>query len=387
MVMKKRFKRILIASSLAATLIGCSKGDSSSNNTGTNDPQQIFKEFWNIYDRHYPLFHRKGINWQTVYETYYPKIKSTTTDQQLYQVLSTIQKEVIKDGHTDIRFKQLEYSFSPTVNQQVIHMVEHNTPKKVAIDPSSVSNPYISYGTLVSNTDIGYINSKNFEPSNDTESELNRFKAIVDKALDALKSKKGIIIDVRTNGGGQGPYAYYLAGRFFASARPIPLVRQRIKYQKGSALSSLGAWATQTFRGFPDPRVSGGYVAGVFTEDNTIQASGSYQYTQKVAVLTAKSTASAAEYFTAAMKTQGHVKTFGETTFGIFAGSDIFTLTHGNKNWKTRVSTHDIEIKYNGKFVSFEGVGIKPDMELIPTTNQINQGKDIHLTAAIQYLQ
>lgn len=382
--MKKIFKYTILA--LFIALSSCTKDDDNTN-VGSTNPQEIFQEFWDIYDRHYPLMHRKGIDWQTVYDTYYPQITMTTTDTQLFDFFNTIITTVIKDGHTDVIYNNSQEAvYEPEFNQNVVNMIENNTTSKVNIVASSVNNPYLSYGTLTNNSDIGYINSKNFEPVNENESEFNNFKAIVDEALVALQNKTGIIIDVRTNGGGQGPFAYYLAGRFFSNNTPIELIRQRIKTSTGSTVSSLGNWATEEFEGYPDSRVEGGYVAGVFPEDNTISVSGAFQFTHKVAVLTSRNTASAAEYFTAAMKTQSHVSTFGEITFGIFAGSDIFTLNNGNRKWKTRVSTHDIEINYNGSFQSFEGIGIMPDEEILPTSTQVFNGEDLHIEAAINYI-
>ena len=153
----------------------------------------------------------------------------------------------------------------------------------------------------------------------------------------ALQNTSGIILDVRTNGGGQGPYAYYLAGRFFSNNTPIELVRMRYKTTTGSTVSSLSDWVTESFIGYPDQRAEQGYVAGIFVGDFTVVASGDFQYTNKVALLTSKGTASAAEYFTAAVKTQSHVRSIGDTTFGIFAGSENLTLTNGNGKWSTRV--------------------------------------------------
>lgn len=383
--MKKIFKYGLLA--LFIILASCNKDDDNNPTIGSTNPQQVFQEFWNIYDRHYPLMHRKGIDWQIAYDTYYPQITEITTDNQLFEFFNTIMTTVIKDGHTDVIYNNSQEAvFSPYFNENVINMVENNRASKVNIVTSSINNPYLSYGTLASNSDIGYINSKNFEPVNESENEFNNFKTIVDEALVALQHKPGIVIDVRTNGGGQGPFAYYLAGRFFSNNTSIELIRQRIKTSAGSTISSLGNWATEEFIGYPDNRVEGGYVAGVFPKDNTISTSGTFQYTNKVAVLTSRNTASAAEYFTAAMKTQPHVSTFGEITFGIFAGSDIFTLNNGNGKWKTRVSTHDVEIKYNGSFQSFEGIGIMPDQELLPTSTQVSNGEDIHIMAAVNYI-
>lgn len=381
----------IVIVSILINFTSCSKDDSvntaTPTTTSTTEQQKVFQEFWDIYDRHYPLMHRKNINWQTVYDTYYPQITATTTDTELFNHFNIIMATIIKDGHTDVVYNNSQEAiFEPDFNETIETMVTNNTPSKVNIVSSSANNPYISYGTLASNTNIGYINSKNFEPVNESESEFNNFKAIVDEALTALQSKTGIIVDIRTNGGGQGPFAYYLAGRFFANATPIELIRQRIKETTGSTTSALGDWATTEFEGYPDARVEGGYVAGVFPEDNTITQSGTFQYTNKVALLTSNGSASAAEYFTGAMKTQTHVKSIGDKTFGIFAGSDIFTLTNGNGKWRTRVSTHDVEIKYNNSFQSFEGIGIIPDEQILPTTEQVSAGEDVHINAAVNYI-
>ncbi len=386
--MKKTINTMMLCVLLIFT--SCSKDDSPTTSTTTvskTEQQKVFQEFWDIYDRHYPLMHRKNIDWQTVYDTYYPQITSTTTDTQLFNHFNSIMTTIIKDGHADVVYNNAQEAiYEPGFNEEIEIMIMDNTPSKVNIVGSSVNNPYLSYGTLAANADIGYINSKNFEPVNDNESEFNNFKSIVDEALTALQDKSGIIVDVRTNGGGQGPYAYYLAGRFFSNSTPIELIRQRIKTTTGSTTSALGDWAMTEFEGYPDARVEGGYVAGVFPEDNEISSSGTFQYTGKVALLTSNSTASAAEYFTAAMKTQSHIRSIGDKTFGIFAGSDIFTLTNGGGKWKTRVSTHDVEITYDGSFQSFEGIGMVPDNNVLPTTVQVSGGEDVHIDAAIDYI-
>ena len=390
-MMKNVFKSLLLYFLLVLVIGSCSKDDEVTITDGNNtliEQQKVFKEFWDIYDRHYPLMHRKDIDWQNVYDTYNLKITNTTSDNQLFGVFETIMGTIIKDGHSSLTFgTNQEAGFEPEFDKNIQNMIQNNTASKVNIVSSSTDNPYLSYGTIISDSNIGYINSKNFEPVNENDSEFNNFKAIVDEALTALQNKTGIIIDVRTNGGGQGPFAYYLAGRFFANNIPIELIRQRIKITTGSTVASLGEWAIKEFEGYPDARVEGGFVAGVFPEDNTIVASGSFQFTKKVVVLTSKGTASAAEYFTAAMKTQPHIRTIGNTTFGIFAGSDIFTLTNGGGKWKTRVSTHDVEVKYNDVFQSFEGIGILPDVLSIPTAKQVSDGDDVHLNAAVAYVK
>lgn len=377
---------MIIVTLLSLVGVGCKDGVVTPN--GKSEQQQVFQELWDIYDRHYPLMHRKNIDWQQVYDTYSVQVTATTTDNQLLGIFQTLMNDVVKDGHCDITYQNNSSAgYQPSENQLVAQMIDQNTPSKVTIEPTSANNYYLSYGTLTSNPNIGYIQSKVFEPQTMNEqAEFNAFKSIVDQALNALQNKAGIIIDVRTNGGGQGPFAYYLAGRFFATSTPMTIVRQRIKERTGSTTAALGNWLAQNFMGYADSRVEGGYAAGAWVDDFTIQASGTFQYTNKVAVLTANGTASAAEYFTTAMKTQNHVKTIGDKTFGIFAGSDIFTLNSGNGKWRTRVSMQDVEMLYNSTFQSFEGEGIAPDQLILPTAADISAGNDVHLTAAESYL-
>lgn len=370
-------------------ILSCKKDKATVNENPIvqTEQQKVFKEYWDIYDRYYPLMYRKSINWQEVYDTYSSQISQTTTDQQLFDMFNSIFATVLKDGHSGLSLNEEETQFEPEMNQDVANMIQQNTASKVDIVASSSSNPYISYGTLKSNPEIGYILSKQFEPVNENESEFDNFKFIVDAALDALKGKEGIIVDVRTNGGGQGPFAYYLAGRFFSNQNTITLVRMRVKAKIGSSESSLGEWITENFEGYPDARAEEGTIGSVWTGDFTVRASGSYQFVKKVAVLTSKGTASAAEYFTAAMKTQSHIKTIGEQTFGIFAGSEHLTLTNGGEKWTTRVSVQDVEMLYDGNYQSFEGVGISPDLVSIPSQIQVEEGLDTHIDEAIKYIK
>lgn len=373
---------------LIVTLVACSKKNDPVP-AASNTSQKIFQEFWEIYDRYYPLIYRKGINWQDVYNTYNAQITDNTTDVELFSHFSKIMSTIIKDGHSNLDYNNQSAGFQPEENANIQQMLQNNTDKQVNFVANSASNPYLSYGTLISDATIGYIKSKQFEPINESEQEFNNFKKIVDEALLALKDKAGIIVDVRTNGGGQGSYAFYLAGRFFTSNSET-IRKARYKTKTGNTEASLSSFvetANQNFEGYDDSRAEGGKVGATFADENVVTKSGTFQFTNKIALLTANGTASAAELFTIAMKTQTHVKTIGYKTFGIFAGSDIFTLRNGGGKWKTRVSIHDVEVKYKGVFQSFEGVGIPPDQSILPITADVNAGKDIHIEAAIQYIK
>ncbi len=256
-------------------------------------------EFWEIYNRHYPLMHRKNINWQSVFDANFPMITSTTTDVQLFTILQGIMTQTIRDGHTDLTFNSQSASYTPDSNSEITTTVQTITDTKVDYLGGSSSNDYISYGTLRSDATIGYIKSKTFEPVNTGSGEFAVYQAVVDAALTALRDKRGIIIDVRTNGGGQLMYATYLAGRFFSNDN-ITLQRKRYKTTTGDTEASLSGWvltAADDFSGYPDSRAAeGGMVGATFSDENRVAKSGTFQFTNKVAVLTSRGTASSGEF-------------------------------------------------------------------------------------------
>ena len=385
-----RVKFILFFFIIGGTIFSsCSKDDKVTTIPSDNlsEQQNVFQEFWNLYDLHYPLFHRKNIDWQEVHNTYYSQITATTTDSELFDIFNTIIATVIRDGHSSVTFNNIqETQFEPDFNQEVQSMIQNNREEQVNIVSSSANNAYLSYGTLVKDENIGYIHSKRFEPLSESDSEFAKFKSIVDEALQALQDKKGIVLDIRTNGGGQGQFAYYLAGRFFSESTPLDLVRMRYKLGTGSTEDALSDWVTTNFEGYPDSRAEGGTIGSIFTDDFTVSSSGAFQFTNKVAVLTSRGTASAAEYFTAAMKNQNHVKSIGNKTFGIFAGSEHVTFNSGNGKWNTRISVQDVELFYEGSYQSFEGEGITPDEVVLPTLDEVNNGTDVHIEAAMNYI-
>ncbi len=386
----KFFTKNVLFLALFVALTSCSNDDGTvmPPTTGT-EQQQVFQEFWDIYDRYYPLMHRKNIDWQQVHDTYHPRINAATTDNQLFTMFQEIMQNTIKDGHSSLTFNNnKEATYDPEFDENVQTMLQNNTDGKINYVASSTNNAYISYGTLAENGDIGYIKSKVFEPMSESDAEFTSYRNIVDEALTFLQNKDGIIVDVRTNGGGQASFAFYLAGRFFTNGTsPIRIARQRVKTTTGSTEASLGEWLSSEYGGVSESRAEdGGTFGSVFPAEFDVQATGNFQFTNKVALLTSQNSASSAEYFTAAMKTQDHVRSIGEKTFGIFAGSENMTLTNGSGKWVTRVSAQDVEVFYNGNFQSFEGTGIPPDQELVPTVNQVSNGEDVHIAAAVEYI-
>ncbi|MEM7371186.1 MAG: S41 family peptidase [Bacteroidota bacterium] len=385
--------RLPLSCFLLAGVLGvfssCCQPESLTPLEGASKHQQLFQEYWDIFDRYYPLFFRKQIDWEQVKETYASQITETTTDQELHHLLTEINESYIRDGHTHFTspIGEISYEGQETAFVQEDQIIANSD--QIATILGGENDPYLTYGTLKQDASIGYILSKRFEPVVDEDSEYNNFRASADAALEALKDSRGVVVDLRINGGGQATFASYLAGRFFDVAQ-LPWTRVRVKTGRGSSEEMLGEWLTSSFHGTMDCRVGGeGTVGSADNSNNTIIQSGEFQFTRQVVVLTSRGTASAAEFFTAAMRNLDHVTVLGDTTFGIFSGSDQIALHYG-KNWSVNISVHDVEVyeKDLENYRSYEGVGIAPDELLIPAaSSEIGNGKDLHIDRAAEIIQ
>ena len=60
-----------------------------------------FDALWNILDRHYCFFDRKGVDWDEVYRRYRPQAKACRTAQQLFDVCARMLDE-LRDGHVNL---------------------------------------------------------------------------------------------------------------------------------------------------------------------------------------------------------------------------------------------------------------------------------------------
>jgi len=134
----------------------------------------------------------------------------------------------------------------------------HHLPREVQLPFKKwVELPNIESKRL--ENDIGYIVIRSFAD--------NAVLDIFDQALSDFRDTRGLIIDVRNNGGGDTAIAKPIMGRFISQPRPYALMRRR----EGEGLS--------------DP----------WTE--ILEPRGPFTYTQPVVVLTSHWSASMAEGF------------------------------------------------------------------------------------------
>lgn len=207
--------------------------------------------------------------------------------------------------------------------------------------PDFWREPAISFRPL--NEAIGYIRIARW-----TDDSIPR---AFDEALEAFKDLRGIVIDVRGNGGGNDQLADQVNGRLIQA----PVV------------SSIDFWRQA---GTDEYRRTIGWV----------QPRGPWTYPGRVAVLHDEASMSACEHFVSGVEAMGTVLLVGTPTNGAGGGPTTVKLPDG-----TRVAiSRALGIRANG--VVFEGHGIPPHILSTPSLDDLRQGRDPALEIATKWL-
>ncbi len=302
-----------------------------------SNPIEVYDYFIADIKRNYGLFEYKGIKIDTFGNFSRPKVTLSTSDNQLFEIMAR-QLETLKDGHNSLQspsfYAAYDYSRTAPKNNSI------NLGNYVNFGPPQGAIEYRNMKTA----SLGYIQIDNFT---EKKSEYE----VIDKILEEFSDKKGIIIDVRGNGGGQTDYAEIIASRFADKA-----------YTYGKIKTKIG----------PNPNDFTDWV------ETKIAPMGKKQFTKPVAILTNRSSFSATEVFLMIMDNFPHVSIVGDTTRGGVGGPISRELPNG---WGYRVSSK-IWARPDG--TSPEGKGVYPDY---PIWNKPQSDKDLILEKAIDLLK
>ncbi len=305
-----------------------------------DDPRGNFEALWSILDEHYCFFKEKGVDWDQVHDKYACRIGSEMTREELFIVCADMLDE-LRDGHVN-----LSAPFNTSYYRKWWSDYPQNFNKRL-IEESYFNFNYrqssgMIYGLLENN--IGYIYYENFSA---TVGEGN-----LDYALNFLAAARGLIIDIRDNGGGSLTNVETLVARFID--RP----------------TLVGYISHKTGPGHDD-----------FSEPYAITYNPAGPGRVRWAKLTNRSTFSAANNFASVMKLLPGVRIAGATTGG---GSGMPYSSEIPCGWSVRFSACSM-LDANG--VSTEG-GVTPtegcavDMDPQDALN----GKDTILEKAMELL-
>jgi hypothetical protein len=299
-----------------------------------------FESAWQIVKSVYPYFTFKQINWDSIHAVYRPRAEAARGDE-IDGVLFDMLKE-LKDGHVRLqtrggasvatyhppRADKDRDAYSPLV-------VRKYFDRELLLS----GDQRIEYQIL--GDSIGYIYVA-------TLRKEEPVAAGFDEALSYVKETKGLIIDVRHNGGGSDDNSIAIVTRLIHS--PIDLL--------------------------PSPQPGGGLLRGP-----PVGPRGSFQYTRPVVLLINGVCFSSCEDFAEMMKHVPTVTAIGDTTGGGSSAPELFPLPSGRQ---INVSTKDIR-RYDG--LPIEWNGVPPGILVQQTGENIKQGRDKQLEYAIEHLR
>ena len=337
--MKRIFLNIFFCLSLFL-LTGCHDAPDYKNTIEGN-----FDALVDIMDSHYCFFSDKDIDWKEITERYRRQLYPDTNELELFFICAQLLDE-LKDGHVNLssKFTTSYYRNWWTDYPQDFNM---RTIEEYYLEFSWLSTSGIIYKQLPGA--IAYM----YYPS---------FSSIVsDTALDyilaILANSRGLIIDIRDNGGG----ALTNINKFVARFIDQPFIGGYIMHKTGPGHDDFSEPYPMKY----EPAVE-----------------GRVKWKGDIVVLTNRSCFSAANNFVSVMKSLPNVRIVGAKTGG--GGGMPFTseLPIG---WSVRFSACPI-LDAQGNVIE-NGIAPSPGCEVHASEEQLAQGKDAILDFAIDLLK
>ncbi|MGW7821712.1 S41 family peptidase [Streptomyces puniciscabiei] len=330
------------------------------------DPRTAFDVFWQTFEENYPFFARKHIDWHAVRDRYRPLVHKDTTKDQLFGILGRMVRPLY-DAHVtvtdgDRHFGQVRpgtQAPSPGLDARVRKFIAARDLKD-ALCHEDFGAGRITYADLPGR--LGYLRISGFGGYAGEDAPYTAEQAELDRALNAVLTPsrterlKGLVIDLRVNGGGSDSLGIRIAERL--TDTPYTAYAKRARN---------------------DPADPGRHTR---PEPVPVVPADAPRYTGPVAVLTGGSTVSAGETFTQAlMDRPGPTVRIGQPTQGVFSDVLERTLPDGlrfglpNEEYLTRAGR------------TFDGTGIPPQLtEPVFTEEEFAEHRDSAFDRAVNLL-
>jgi len=298
-----------------------------------NTPIGNFEALWKIIDERYCFFDYKqkeyGLDWQQIHEKYKVQVNGKITNEQLFEVLGNMLAE-LRDGHVNLSaahdlsrywqwYENYPANYSDTLERRYL-----GTNYKIASG--------LRYKILDDN--IGYIRYAAFTDGIGTGN--------ITEALNYMVLCRGLIIDIRNNGGGDLTNVEKLASRFTNE---------------------------KVLTGYMQHKTGPGHNDFSDMEPLYLEPAASLRWQKPVCILTNRHVFSAANEFTMYMKALPNVTGVGDHTGGGAGMPFSSSLPNG---WVVRFSavpTYDA----NRQSVEF---GIDPDYYVSLKMEDFLRGED-----------
>jgi hypothetical protein len=336
-----QIKKLLAVTLLAISIISCEK---MFVEPPANNPEAIFQNLWTTFNEEYAPFEERNIDWQVLYDQYRPMVNANTTEDELFSVLSQLLSQ-LDDGHVTLTAPGRDIFISNKIRNERIDDALFSIPVlKTYLETGykeGVENSYI-YGKIA-NENVAYIY---FDYVAENFFQLNDF-------LEEYPDVNGYIIDMRHNQGGDFTYCFSEIGRLTDQSRYV----FKSKTKNGPGPDDYTPWY-----------------------EWSIQPKGAY-IDKPIIVLTDRYTISAGERSVMAFKTLPNVTLMGDTTNGAHGTMIGRELANG---WFYSLVPQKVAL-YDG--LSYEGIGLAPDVYSKNTLPDITAGIDKTLQLAIDQLK
>ncbi len=333
-------------------------------------PEKIFETLWQTFEDNYAFFELRNVNWTSSYKKYRPKVDSMTKEDSLFSILSQMVAP-FNDDHINLIIPGIREFTAEKPSPFLKEFPEKSSRESLW---QVIDTTLYSYGfeTLKSigpeyrgkklfyysqSNNYGYIRIGRCFASDatwdDTQVDVELSTKLFDSILQQLNNSKAIILDVRSNIGGDDEFAYAIAGRF---------AKEKILgHSKQARITGTDEY-TPLERWYIEPQSSS-------------------QYTNPLIVLTNDQTASAGDVFAMIMKELPQTTIVGDRTLGIYSDMYGFKLPNG---WLVSLSN---EKYFSAKGVCYEGIGTPVDFHVRNTKCDLIKMEDPVVTKAMEVLK
>ncbi|MYS89483.1 MULTISPECIES: S41 family peptidase [Streptomyces] len=333
------------------------------------DPRTAFDVFWHSFAENYPFFAAKGIDWQATRDRYRPKVDQDTTREELFALLSDMVRPLY-DAHVAVQDGDRVFAQVRPGTELPTEAMDTKVKKfigerdlKGAPYRQDFANGRITYADLPGSAHQGYLRISGMAGYLPEDAPYAAHLAELDKALDTILTEdrtqrlKGLIIDLRINGGGSDALGIHIAERL--TDKPYVAYAKRARNHPTDPARHTR----------PEPI-------------RVVPADGP-RYTGPIAVLTGGSTISAGETFTQALINRpGGTIRIGQPTQGVFSDVMERKLPGG----MAAILPNEEFLNRSGH--TYDGTGIPPHLtEPVFTKEEFAKKRDSAFDRAVSVLR
>ena len=262
-----------------------------------NTPTENVKFLWKTIDEKYPFFDYKKIDWDSVGRVWIPRTSDTMNDATVFRIMDSM-LYTLRDGHSNLFGS---FNFSRNWEWYLKYPDNFNSNN---LERNYLRSDYRYTGALINrfldSNRIGYIRYASFS------SDISDFA--IDVVINRFQNTKGLIIDLRNNGGGSVSNVFQFASRFTDKK----FLAWKEAEKNGAAHSAFSAY-----------------------KESFIEPKGDKKYLKPVIILTNRRCFSATTLFVATMLNLSNVKVIGDWTGG---GGGAPSSTQLPNGWVVRYS-------------------------------------------------